>query len=326
LGESVQATVNGDGSYAISIGAQAGDDIVILIKDPVGNTTASRILQVAGTAPALGLTVVSPTDGSTVNESYVGVSGTFQGPANVGITFNGNSAHIIDSTFCAGNVSLETGSNQLDVVATTVDGASITQTLTVNNTGSSLVELEADAEAGYAPHTATFSLSDNTDVTVVRIEYDVDGDGVMDYTTSDPHATFQHTYISPGCYTATVTVTDSMSGIYISSRTIAVTQSDRQITRLHSVYYQLLDDLRRGDIPSAVQAFTVTSQERFESLFTAMQPTLASLADSLGTVTRTQIGSDIGEIIVKREKNGMPYVYTVNFIRSESGLWRIEDM
>jgi parallel beta-helix repeat protein len=325
-GETLQATANGDGSYALPLGAQAGDDIVILIKDPVGNTTASRILQVAGTVPALGLIVVSPPDGSTVNESHVGVSGTFQGTANVGITVNGNWAQIIDSTFCAGNVSLVTGNNQLDVVATTADGESITQTLTVNNTGSSLVELAADAEAGYAPHTATFSLSDNTGVSLATIEYDVDGDGMVDYTTSDPRATFQHTYILPGCYTATVTVTDSMSGIYTSSRTIAVTRADRQIARLRSVYYQLLDDLRRGDIPSAVQAFTVTSQERFDSLFTEMQPTLATLADSLGTITRTQIGGDIGEIIVRREKNGMPYVYSVNFIRSESGLWRIEDM
>ena len=325
-GESVQVTVNGDGSYAIPIVAQAGDDIVILVNDPVGNTTASRILQVAGTAPAPSVTVLTPLDGITVNASHVGVSGTFQGSANVGITVNGNSAQIIDSTFCAANVSLLTGNHQLDVVATTADGVSITQTITVNSTGTSLVELEADAEVGYAPHTVTFSLSANAGVTLATIEYDVDGDGVTDYTTTDPAATFQHTYTSPGCYTATVTATDSTSGIYTSYRTIAVTQADRQTAMLRSVYYQLLDDLRRGDIPAAIKAFTATSQERFESLFTAMQPTLATLADSLGTVTRTQIGGDIGEIIVKREKNGIPYVYTVNFIRSESGVWRIEDM
>ena len=325
-GESEQTTVNGDGGYATPIGAQAGDELVILIKDPVGNTTASRILHVAGTAAALGLTVIAPPDGSTVNESHVGVSGTFQGPANVGITVNGTAAQKIGNTYCTGDVSLETGSNQLDVVATAQDGASITQTLTVNSSGGSLVEIKADAEAGYAPHTVTFSLSDNTGTTLATIEYDVDGDGVTDYTTTDPAATFQHTYTSPGCYTATVMVTDTTSAIYSSAWTIAVTQADRQMAMLRSVYYQLLDDLRSGDIPAAVRAFTVTSQERFESLFTAMQPTLSTIADSLGTVTRTQIGGDIGEIIVKREKSGVPYVYTVNFIRSESGLWRIEDM
>ncbi|MGB5178399.1 MAG: right-handed parallel beta-helix repeat-containing protein, partial [Gammaproteobacteria bacterium] len=84
-GASVQTTVNGDGSYASLIGAQPGDDIVILITDPVGNTTASRILKVAGTAPALDLVVSTPLDGSSVNESHVGVTGTYQGAANVGI-------------------------------------------------------------------------------------------------------------------------------------------------------------------------------------------------------------------------------------------------
>lgn len=325
-GESVQMTVDGDGSYAADIGAQAGDDLVIVISDPVGNTTASRILPVVGTAPALGLTVSMPLDGSTVNESHVGVSGTLHGPANAGITVNGNMAQIIDNTFCAANVSLVSGINQLDVTVTAADGASMTETLTVNGSDNSLVAIEADAEAGYAPHTVTFSLTDNTASTLATIEYDADGDGVADYITSDPAATFQHTYTMPGCYTATVTVTDSISGTYSGSRTIAVSPADRQMAVLRSVYYQLLDDLRSGDIPAAVNAFTVTSQDRFESLFTAMQPTLADMADSLGTVTRTRIGSDIGEIIVTREKHGVPYVYTVNFIRSESGLWRIEDM
>ncbi len=186
------------------IGAQSGDELVILLSDPVGNTTASRILQVAGTAPALGLTVVAPLDGSTVNETHVGVSGTFQGPANVGITVNGSTAQIIGSTFCAGNVSLETGSNQLDVIATAPDGTTATQSLTVTSTGSSLIELDVDAETGFASHTVTFSLTDNTAATLTTIEYDIDSDGTPEYTTSDPAATFQHTYTAPGCYTATV--------------------------------------------------------------------------------------------------------------------------
>ena len=325
-GESVQTTVNGDGSYVVDIGAQAGDSIVILITDPVGNATASRILQVAGTAPALGLTVVAPLDGSTINDDRAGVIGTFQGPANVGITVNGSTAHTIGDTFCAGNVSLETGSNQLDIIATESGGTTATQSLTITSTGSSPVDLDVDAETGFASHTVTFSLTDNTGATLTNIEYDVDSDGTPEYTTSDPAATFQHAYATPGCYTATVTATDDAVGTYVGTRVIAVLEATEQVSAVRAVYYQLLDNLRLGNIPAAVSAFTVTSQDAYESLFTEMQPTLSSIADTLGVITRTQVSGEIAEIVVTRDKNGVPFVYSVNLIRSESGIWRIEDM
>ncbi len=325
-GASAQTTVNGGGSYAAPIGAQAGDGIVILITDPVGNTAASRILQVAGTAPALSVTLSTPLDGSTVNESHVGVAGTHQGAANVGITVNGAAAQTIGSTFCAGNVSLETGSNQLDVIATAPDGATTTETLTVTSTGSSLIELDVDTVTGFASHTVMFSLSDNTGANLTSIEYDLESDGTTEYTTADPAATFQHTYTTPGCYTAKVTATDDAAGSYVGTRVIAVLDAAEQVSAVQAVYYQLLANLRMGDIPAAVNVFTVTSQDAYESLFTEMQATLSTVADTLGVITRTQVSHEIAEIVATREKGGVPFVYSVNLIRSESGIWRIEDM
>ncbi|MGB5177995.1 MAG: hypothetical protein WBP44_04610, partial [Gammaproteobacteria bacterium] len=325
-GVSVQTNVNGDGSYTTPIGAQPGDDIVILITDPVGNTTASRILKVAGTAPALDLVVSTPLDGSSVNESHVGVTGTYQGAANVGITVNGSTAQTIGSTFCAGTVSLEAGSNQLDVVATAPDGTNTTQSLTVTSAGSSLIELEVDRDTGFASHTVTFSLTDNTGATLTSVEYDIDSDGTPEYTTADPAATFQHTYTEPGCYTATVTAMDDVAESYTGTRMIVVAEATELVSGVQAVYYGLLDNLRKGDVPAATSAFTVTSQDHYESLFTAMQPTLGEIADTLGAVTRTQVSGNLAEIIVTRKKNGVPFVYTVNLIRSESGIWRIEDM
>ena len=107
---------------------------------------------------------------------------------------------------------------------------------------------------------------------------------------------------------------------------IIVSEATEQLSAVQAVYYRLLDDLRNGDIPAAVSAFTVTSQDQYASLFTAMQATLGEIADSLGVIARTQVGGKLAEIIVKREKNGVPFVYTINLIRSESGIWRIEDM
>ena len=201
-----------------------------------------------------------------------------------------------------------------------------TQSLLITSTGSSLIELDVDADTGFASHTVTFSLTDNTGATLTSIEYDIDSDGTPEYTTSDPAAVFQHTYTAPGCYTATVTATDDVAGSYTATRTVVVTDAVEQVAGVQAVYYRLLDNLHQGDIPASLSAFTVTSQDQYESLFTTMQPTLPEVADSLGAIARTQVSGELAEIIVKREKNGVPFVYTINLIRSESGIWRIEDM
>jgi len=325
-GESVQVLVAADGSYSTTIGSQDGDEIVILINDPAGNTTASRILQVAGTAPAVSLSLIPSLDGSTVDEDHVAVSGTFTGPANVGITVNGTTAQIIGNTFCAGDVLLDNGANTLTVTAMAPDGSTSSQSPIVTSTGSSPVELEVDQETGFAPHTATFSLTDNTGATLTTIEYDVDGNGTPDYTTSDPAATIQHTYTTPGCYIATVTATDDAAGAYIGRRTVVVLDAKKQVGGLQGVYYRMLEALRNGDIPAAKNYFAATSQDKYETIFTAMQAGLSSIVDSLGTIAQTQAGNDLAEITVKREKDGIPYLYTINLIRGESGMWRIEGM
>jgi len=326
-GESVQTTVSGDGSYAANIGAQTGDDIVILITDPVGNTTASRILQVAGTAPALGLSVLTPLAGSTVNESHVGVSGTYQGPANVGITVNGSTAQIIGDGFCAGNVPLETGSNQLDVIATAQDGTTATQSLLVTSTGSSLVELEADAEIGFASHTVTFSLTDNTGATLTSIEYDIDSDGTPEYTTADTMTTYQHTYTAPGCYTATVTATDDIAVTYTGTHTIVVQDVQGMQNHVTSIYYQMMDTLRKGDVSAAMGYVTETMEDKYEAAFNALSPAeLAAYIDSIGAIAGGSFGDETAEIVVVREENGKLQAFPVYVVREPTGNWRIGGM
>jgi uncharacterized YccA/Bax inhibitor family protein len=107
---------------------------------------------------------------------------------------------------------------------------------------------------------------------------------------------------------------------------IAVLEAAEQVSAVQAVYYRLLENLWLGDIPATINTFTVTSQAAYESLFTEMQPTLSTVADTLGVITRTQVSHEIAEIVVTREKGGVPFVYSVNLIRSESGIWRIEDM
>jgi len=323
----VQGTVQGDGSYSIQITAEAGDDLVITITDPAGNTTASRILTVAGTAPALDVSITTPSADSTVDDDTTGVTGTFQGPANVGIEVNGYTANRVGNTFCVGDIPLQDGSNTLTVTARTPDGTSSSQQVLVNSTGPGSLQLEVDQVTGIAPLTVTFSLMDNTGLNLNVIDYDVDGDGNTDYSTGDPTATITHTYTTPGCYRATVTAQDTgTGGSATSSRIISVQDTQGVMSGPLAVYYGMLEAMRTRDSSAISTIFTEGSQDKYQSLFSTLYSDLPAVADSLGTVKGIKVSNDTAEITVIRVKNGIPYAYYVSLVRNEYGYWKIDGM
>lgn len=325
-GQSVQTTVAADGSYSAQIGAQAGDKIALTLSDVAGNATPSRILQVAGTAPDLGLNITFPTDGQIVDDDSVRVSGTYEGTANIGIRVNGTTAQRIGSVFCAGDIPLVAGANTLEISAVAPDGTTTTRTVTVTSNGTSTLGLTVDQEAGFAPLTVTFGVDDNTGKTLTALDYDFDNNGSVDYSTSDPAEAVSHTYTAPGCYTAVVTATASDASTFTSNRTISVQEPNDAVGEVLGVYYRMLGNLRNNDIPAALTAFAATSQGRYQALFDSLSTSLAAVVDQLGTPSEVRVSDGFAVITVVRDKNGLPVAYTVNLIRTESGLWRIEGM
>jgi hypothetical protein len=325
-GQSVQTTVSGDGSYTAQIGAQAGDAIAIIVSNGAGNAAPARMVQVAGVAPALGLTVTFPVDGEIIGDDSVRVSGTYQGAANIGIRVNGKTAQRIGSGFCAGDIPLIPGLNTLEISAIAPDGTTTTQTLTVTSSGSNSLGLNADRDVGFAPLAVTFGVDNNTGKTLSELDYDFDNNGTVDFSTFDPAAVISHTYTAPGCYTVIVTATASDASTFVSSKTISVQDPNDAAGEVLGDYYRMLGNLRNNDIPAALTAFTATSQEKYQALFDSISTNLAAIVDQLGAVSEVTVGDGFAVITVVRKKSGLPVAYTVNLIRTESGLWRIESM
>ena len=81
------------------------------------------------------------------------------------------------------------------------------------------VDFTADVVAGCAPLTVTFS--DKSSIDVIDWQWDVDGNGVVDYT-ADPEPV--HTYLTPGLYTVKLTVSNFVdSAVMTKVRYIRVT-------------------------------------------------------------------------------------------------------
>jgi PKD repeat protein len=90
--------------------------------------------------------------------------------------------------------------------------------------------LSANPASGDAPLTVTFSMSaGDSDGAIASWALDVDNDGTPEYSgAGEPPATQQHTYGSPGVYTAELTVQDDDAAIGFDTATVTVNEPPNQ--------------------------------------------------------------------------------------------------
>jgi len=251
------------------------------------------------------------------------VSGTWSGPPNTGITVNGVVAATDGNRFYA-QVPLQPGTNLLNAVATAPDGATATQGVTVTSTGPAPVRLVASFIQGIAPWNVSFGISSSTGIT--RIEADYNGDGTVDFASTDPKAVLQYTYATPGTYQARFSVTDGQGNNHILSQVIVVVSVATMDATLRSTYSGMLARLRAGNIDGALTAFTVSVNQKYRTVFAALGPSLSSVVDQLGAIQDGMISSEFAEYSIVRNLPDGQQAFLIYFIRGADGVWRIDAM
>lgn len=104
---------------------------VLIARDPAGNEARTTLNLTYST---VSVNVTNVANGATVNTDRLLVMGTFRGPPNTGVTVNGAVAETYGDKFYVNNFPLKPGENTLTIVATTPDGQTATQTLTITST------------------------------------------------------------------------------------------------------------------------------------------------------------------------------------------------
>lgn len=295
-----------------------------------GNPGGTLTVEITTSGPPISIEITSPGGGTTVSTTSVLVSGAFEGPANTGVTVSGVVASIFNNQFFA-TVPLLPGDNTLTGTATTPDGTTVSDAVTVSTTatGAELEPLEvlADPENGIAPLTVQFKVVNNTGDLLQRFEVDFDGDGSVDITTTDPTAlAAEHTYETPGAFQAQSIVTDGAGAVHTITHLIVVNSFESIDAMLRAIYTGMLDSLRVGDIEGGLNFITDSTRAKYQAIFTAIGSDLATVVDQLGTIERASISSDFAEYTVVREKNGERFAYFIYFLRGDDGVWRIESM
>ena len=311
-------------NFAFPITLRAGLNTVVLTAlDPAGNA-ASAVLQL--TFIPVSVTIEAPANGASVAAQSVLVTGTFQGPPNTGVTVNGIIAAIDGNRFYA-QVPLQAGVNLVNVVATSPEGATATQGITVTSTGIAPITISANPVYGVAPFKVTFELGSTTGRAIKRIEADFNGDGTVDFTTADPSAALEFTYSTPGLYTARFTVLDDQNTSHVISVVVQAEDATRLDQILRAGWNGFTQSLVVRDKAAAMKLLTASAQARYGRVFDALLASLPAVAASLSAPERAQLNGSIGEyFLTRRAPDGTLRLFLIYFVRDADGVWRLDTM
>ena len=122
---------------------------------------------------------------STVSTEFIQAFGAFTGPANTGITVNGEAIATTNTRYASNLIRLRPGANTITIVASTMDGGSqtISRSINYNNALPLDIELLPEGANSFAPARVNFALRYQLppqQTALVRAQIDYNGDGIFE--------------------------------------------------------------------------------------------------------------------------------------------------
>ena len=166
--------------------------------------------------------IISPSDASTINSSWITVSGTINDNTSA-VMVNNILASINGNAFTADAVPLSVGSNTITAVAANNSGLTDTDTITIHtDTATDPVILSASPLSGTSPLDVSLTVTTDIENPISRYEYDFDNDGAIDYTSTTSGNT-SNTYTEIRLYHPVILVTDNTGLKFSNANPITIT-------------------------------------------------------------------------------------------------------
>ena len=298
--------------------------------DDTGASTVSSPVTINVVGPSIG--IEAALDGATIDDDNVLVRGFVFAPANAAVTVNGMVTHIDDfGRFQANDVALVPGANTVTAVVTTQDGMTSSQSIVVNSSGRGPFVVHAAPTEGLESLQVTFSVENRDGVSFKQIDLDFDDDGNPDWIALanefvDNRIAVTATY-PVGTWRAVIKAYgDQDQVLYATAKSIVVRMPAVLQANLRSIYDGVLSRLKAGNVAGALTAFTGSAYDKYNAIFTQLQPSLATIVDQLGTVREINFNADVAELSVVRDTPDGPRLFMVYLVRAEDGIWRIDGM
>lgn len=285
---------------------------------------ALTICGMACAAPAL--RVSEPLEGYVIDDSQVDVWGTFAASPGVGVTVtvNGIRASLFDDRFLVSGVPLAPGMNVLVVAASDGSGTT-TEVSQVWSTGPSPLRLKVAGLTGLAPLSVAITVEDGLARSIARIDADFDGDGNMDASTN-AGTVLNHIYSQPGHHFVRVVVTFSSGEAVLRDKSVVARDPLATDAQLKTIWNRFSSALADGDKAQALQLMTEPARIKYEPVFDALLPNLATVMPSFSPIEKVALFAQLGEYAVSRTLDGTDRLFFVHFLLGADGQWRLDEL
>lgn len=291
--------------------------------DTAGNVR-STVLHLNLIERAITLEIVTPAQGAVIGANSVVVAGRVTGPPNIGVSVNGVVAALDGDMFYA-SIPLQPGGNMVSVTASAPEAAAAMRIITVTGS-SSPFEVIASPQTGIAPHPVDFTILSRNGLGIDRIDVDFDGAGTIEFTTHDPGAPIQTTYVAPGVYAPKLTITDAQAQTHEFAGVIVVNSVGSLDTKLRAIYAGMLARLRAGDTEGALKSFAPGAVETYRPAFQALLPNIATVADQLGTIADGSIMEGLAEYVLVQDTPQGKQAFLMYLTQGSDGTWLISSL
>jgi hypothetical protein len=290
----------------------------------------SQPVTVTANVSSVSVMITSPPGQATITGDTVTIQGLVVGMSdNVGVTISGahHPAVVLDNTFVAVDVPLQPGLNTITVTATdAVTGQTATTSLELTSTGPAPVTVEAEPETGLAPLPVSFQVTWQADWVPTQITADFDGNGTLDYTSSDLSVAPQYTYNAAGIYQAVFTLTDAQGATQQLKVPVVIQDEAILDQKFQALWGELLGNLSVANADGAANYFLPGSRDKYHAAFVALGSKLPSIISSFSSLHKSTITNSYGEYLIIRNINGKDHAFFVYFRQGSDGTWGLESM
>ncbi len=306
------ATITGIPAGTHTLAARATDD------RGGATTSASATITVATTS----LTITSPISGASIAGDTVLVTGRIVGLSNAGVNVSGRIAAIDGFGNFWVVAPLTAGSNTITATLTTVDGALLTQSVTVTATGEPLpFGVGGNPLIGLAPLAVTFTITNPTSGNAL---FTFDGFGPFSLPAGSA-VQLSVTYPA-GVFAPNIVITDSGGRTFAQQLVVDSRDPARMDQMFRSIWSGLNNALVAGDKEGAMRYLNGVAKKKFGPVFDVLMPFMSEIVASYSPIAKSSISKGIAEYAVSRIDNGRRRLYLVYFLLDADGVWRVDEM
>ena len=312
---------------------QARNNFEMRVTGPIG---AQLQAYIACTANCLAVTIDAPLANATINQPTMLVKGNVMssGSSPVGVVVNQQAAKVFGSTYAVDQLPVREGTGTLGpttvvVQATNACGQRASSTMQVHTTDvlTSQVQLRVSPDRNVAPSQVTLRASIDIDQPVVNIQWDFQGDGIID--AQGPDILEQTvTFTQSGLYMPKVSVTDTMGNRLDATAVVQVLDPVAFEIMLNAEWFGMMEALAQADIEQALSYILIRKREVMRHDWTVLKDHLDELAAIFAVPLHLTDGQGtrvVAQASAPLTLGAVQFPLEVEFILDTDGQWRVRN-